>query len=557
MGFELAPQSQIKTIKSGAEMRKTMKIKKFTAYTMSAILLATSLTACSSAKENENKTISANPVSTDASAINGFGEGFGSKDETVYVTTGPDGSIKNILVSEWLKNSEGYASLKDLTSLSNIVNVKGDELFNINGDTISFAANGKDIYYQGQLPSDTKLPVSLNITYFIDEKEIPANEISGKSGRLTIRIDYTANEKATVKSNNETREIPIPFLAVTGLLMPTDIFTNIEVKGGQVISNGDYNMVFGMGFPGIREGIAPNISDAEIDFPDYVEITADVKGYSLDVMMTVCTNKIFSNISLEDFYNIDSISDMVALLGKSSVKLSDGASALKEGLELLSANTASLTSGIEKLTAGSTTLNDGLKTLNSGAIAVNSGIGKLTTALTEMIIAMNTTIKENNSQIDLLRNNITTYQGEITKLESQINQVNSAISAGLISSSDGNAQLVQLNGGISQYQSAIVQSTAGINQLTGANTALQTILEQMNAKDSNGKTLSDNLSSLSLGTQGLADGSTLLSAGAKELTDGLFQLKSKIPELTDGINRLVAGATELDTGMTQFNESAI
>ena len=59
-----------------------------------------------------------------------------SKEETVYVVANADGSAKNVIVSEWLKNKDGEATLKDASDLKDIENVKGEEAFTQNGDQL-------------------------------------------------------------------------------------------------------------------------------------------------------------------------------------------------------------------------------------------------------------------------------------------------------------------------------------------------------------------------------------------------------------------------------------
>ena len=53
------------------------------------------------------------------------------KDETVYVLTGNAGNVNKIIVSDWLKNKDGDASLVDASDLTGIENVKGDETFTL------------------------------------------------------------------------------------------------------------------------------------------------------------------------------------------------------------------------------------------------------------------------------------------------------------------------------------------------------------------------------------------------------------------------------------------
>ena len=87
-----------------------------------------------------------------------------SKDETVYVLAGADGTVQKIIVSDWIKNSLGNATLNDKSELSNVENVKGDETYTMNGDNMRvWDAQGNDIYYQGSI--EKELPVNLSVSY--------------------------------------------------------------------------------------------------------------------------------------------------------------------------------------------------------------------------------------------------------------------------------------------------------------------------------------------------------------------------------------------------------
>ena len=50
------------------------------------------------------------------------------KSETVYVNANADGSVDKITVSDWLKNHGSSDALEDFSNLTNIKNVKGDDL---------------------------------------------------------------------------------------------------------------------------------------------------------------------------------------------------------------------------------------------------------------------------------------------------------------------------------------------------------------------------------------------------------------------------------------------
>ena len=134
------------------------------------------------AKETLEKALSVGEENQDA-----------GKEETVYVVASPNGETKSVIVSEWLKNQDGASTLEDVSDLKDIENVKGDETFTQNGDKVTWQAEGKDIYYQGT--TDKALPVTEKVTYFMDGKEMSPEEMAGKSGKATIRFDYTNNEK--------------------------------------------------------------------------------------------------------------------------------------------------------------------------------------------------------------------------------------------------------------------------------------------------------------------------------------------------------------------------
>ena len=86
-----------------------------------------------------------------------------------------------MIVSNWLKNTDKESTLEDNSELNDITNVKGEESYTqgSNGKLV-WAADGNDIYYQGE--TSKELPVSVKMTYFLDGREISATDLAGKSG---------------------------------------------------------------------------------------------------------------------------------------------------------------------------------------------------------------------------------------------------------------------------------------------------------------------------------------------------------------------------------------
>lgn len=93
------------------------------------------------------------------------------------------------------------------------------------------------------------------MTYFLDGREISAADLAGKSGKVKIRIDYTNNSSQNAKINGKKETIYTPFMMATGMILPTDTFTNVEVTNGKVISDGNNSIVLGIGFPGLYDSL--------------------------------------------------------------------------------------------------------------------------------------------------------------------------------------------------------------------------------------------------------------------------------------------------------------
>lgn len=174
-----------------------------------------------------------------------------TKDETVYVIAGADGTVKKIIVSDWIKNTLGSAALSDKSELENIVNVKGDESFSMGGDkTAVWDASGNDIYYQGNI--NKELPVTISVTYMLDGKSVTPDELKGKNGKVTIRFDYTNQQYETVDIDGKREKIYVPFAMLTGMILDNDVFTNVEVTNGKLINDGSRTVVAGSRFPDFR-----------------------------------------------------------------------------------------------------------------------------------------------------------------------------------------------------------------------------------------------------------------------------------------------------------------
>ena len=300
------------------------------------------------------------------------------KDETVYILAESDGAVQKVIVSDWLKNPAGSASLRDPFPAENVENVKGGETYTAgSGDALVWDAQGNDIYCQGT--SGKELPVDLRVSYRLDGQALSPQELAGKSGRVTIRFDYTNRQYEEVDIDGKTEKIYIPFAVLTGMALDNGIFSNVEVSSGRVYSDGDRTAVIGLAFPGLEE------------IPSYVEVTADVENFALANTVTIASSGLFRELDMEKLDGTGDLEDSLNGLTDAMDQLMDGSSQLYDGLCELLDKSGTLVDGINQLAEGTGALQKGAEDLRTGASQLHGGASQLQTGLE--------TLSENNGQL--------------------------------------------------------------------------------------------------------------------------------------------------------------
>ncbi len=314
------------------------------------------------------------------------------KDETVYVFAKANGDVDNILVNETLKNRDKSDKIEDTTDLKDIVNVKGDETFTQNGNKITWDAAGNEISYQGT--TDKQLPVSVKATYYLDGNEISPEDLAGKSGKVKIRLDYTSNETVTKDVNGKDEDISVPFVAVSGMVLG-DNFTNIQVTNGKYLAQGESNIVVGYAVPGLDSGVKDAAKDLDTEIPDYVEVSADVTDFSLDMTVTMLVNGSEMDYSGDlDLTDLDDLTEALSSAGNQladgSGELSDGAGQVSEGAGTLASKMGDLTTGAGSLKAGMETLSSSSGDLASGVAVIDQSAQSIANGINTLDTAVNT-----------------------------------------------------------------------------------------------------------------------------------------------------------------------
>lgn len=303
------------------------------------------------------------------------------KTETVYAKADADGTVNEITVNTVLKN-KNEKKIQDYSNLTDIKNIKGDEEYTRQSDgTILWDNQGEDIEYEGK--SSEQLPVTVQISYFLDDKEVSPKELAGKSGSLKIRFDYENHTKEETNVKGKKVELPVPFAAISALLLSEDNATNIEVKNGKVISLDGQNLIIGYACPGLAKNL--KLSDSElmkdIELPEYVEVTADVTDFELDFTATVFSSGLLSDLDEENLNDLDETSDNMDKIQEASGKLKDGSGKLLDGMKTYDEYMKQYLSGVNSLKEGVDALKSGMQVLNENKTVLGSGAQALADGL--------------------------------------------------------------------------------------------------------------------------------------------------------------------------------
>lgn len=418
------------------------------------------------------------------------------KDESVYLISDANGNVNKTIVVDHLKNKDKKDTVEDASNLSDIENVKGKEKFTQSGDKLTWQAGGKDIYYQGTATEEP--PVTQKVTYYLDGKEISPEDLAGKSGKVKIRFDYTNTTSYTETVNGEKQTVSVPFAAITGLVLG-DGFENIEVTNGKAEVSDSSSVVLGYALPGLNDslGIKDGDLDGDVNIPEYMEMTADVKNFSMPAAMTFVVNA--SDYVSTDGIDTSDLDDMINDLKDASTQLQDGSKTLAEGTD---------------------TLADGLSTLQSKLGTFASGVGTL-------------------------KSGIKTYTDGVSTLSGGLNTLGNSTGA-LVSGAD------KLNSGAGQLASGSATLKDGLKTYTNGASQLNTGLNQLN--DSTGS-LATGVTSLNDGAKTLSDGINAANKGAAGVSAGVAQLKTSIDTAKTGADSLTAGAKQVDEGVDKLKQS--
>ena len=406
------------------------------------------------------------------------------KTETVYAVLNGDGSLSDIVVSGWLHNDSGIKNLKEKLNLTDVKNVKTDEVPEDNNGEYTWNSDSNDIYYQGK--STEQLPVTMQITYELDGQQLSQKELKGKSGHLKINI-HLKNVNSETKRINGKNVIIHPFFVAGGMLsLDNDHYSNTTCDQGKIVADGSKQMLVFAAVPGLKDTLdsadLSKVSD-QLSIGDDINIECDVTDCDeLKLMMGMSNEEDISGI-LDEGDSIEELTNGIAKLMDADDQLVDGSQQLADGTQQLITESEPLTSSSGSIR----TLSDGVLTLNSGALRLKAALAQYTGGVGQLNDGVNAlyAIPDGANKISL---GMTTPVEE-GKLESSLTGGAAALTAGLqnmkqqvdagLSSENVTAMMKQLDTAISTLNGLKVTLTRDAGTLNELKTTLSTATEQL------------------------------------------------------------------------------
>ena len=409
-----------------------------------------------------------------------------TKNQVVYTKLDGDGNKTGVFVVNSFSAPKG-STIEDAGVYDKVVNLSTTKKLADKDGHVAVEGQGEqDFVYQGDLSKDTQLPWNVSVSYKLDGKDVTAEELGGKSGKLSMKLTVAPNPE--YKGTGEYTDNYL--VQVTGMLKDSECH-KIDAEGATAAANGSDTQLTYMVLPGSTAEYTVNADVEDFEFDGW-----QIVGVPLSLALDVDSSDM-------DTSQLNELEDGIAAANDGAGQVKDGAATLSEALGVANNGAGQLMAGANAAADGVTKLADGSAQVNDGAGQVAAGAGALA--------AGSTALDGGASQVAAGAG--TLAQGTAS-LMSQL----PTLTGGTQALAQGTGALVggvkQLDGGLATLQEGAKQLQGGVAQLTDQQA-----------------------------------GAPALAAGANKLKDGLNQLTAKNKELTGGAQGVADDAAALAQGI--------
>ena len=468
-------------------------------------------------------------------------------EEVIYARLDANGTPKEGYAVVAL-NVTGAGTVTHYGDYSQVVNLSNTTPVEYSDGKVTMEAESGRWYYEGTL-STVELPWNIEISYFLDGKEVSPDELGGKSGELEINIKTSKNGAVSGGFYDN-------YLLQFTITLDADLCENVVVTGGTAANAGSSKTVSLMVLPG---------SDGDVG------LTADVHDFRMDGM----------TIAAVPYDVADSLGDMS--------EVTDGLDQLVDAIDQLSSGASQLSSGASQLSSGASQYGSGLTQLSEGSAQLTAASDQIASALAQIgsmggqtpeggsvslsaLAQLPSALRQLKSGLDQLNEG---YAAAYTALAAAID----AIPAANVTEEDmgalmaANPDSAALQSLIANYQAAqTVKGTweqtkaafAAVQQnlptfsksLATVSTSLETMASQIEAAltATGGSVDLGSLVQLMSGLEELAANYAEFNEALKTYTGGVDSLAANWSGIQSGINSLTSGASSLAGGASTLNE---
>lgn len=438
------------------------------------------------------------------------------KVESVNVTTTFFGEPTALAVKEWIKNPEELDAITDESSLQ-VITPDEDMSFTQDGQSIEWAAQGKDVTYSGLI--DKELPFALEYTFELDGAPIDPNDLVNVTGDLTVTINYKNLTHASLTVDGVTHAIQQPYVMASLVAFDATHTSDVSVTNGTVLDQQGSYVVLGVGMPGLSESLG---LEDQITLPSGVTISAHVEGFDMPSITTMVTDKALSMVSGD---TTSSLEDTIAEAFSNTDQLQTGLDSLSQGNAAIAGALAQIKDGQAKVSGALPQMSGGMESLAQGAHKVDETLGGATQTLTQSQESLAQALQGMQS-----------LQAQAGSLTPEQQQALAHVSANLQAAAQQNAIGTKMVEGAQQGTATLAQGLTGAQEgITQIETGSAGLTEAL------GKT---------------QEAATKLSDGTKTLADTITSALNEMQGTITSKIRLVQALSEYAADQPAFGGSA-
>lgn len=451
------------------------------------------------------------------------------KDETVYVTLGHDGAVREVYVVNTFRRPTG--PLTDYGNFSAVQNLSDEREIVVHNGRVEIAAGTEEpavFRYQGRL-ENVATPWLFAIRYHLNGEEVTAEQLLGASGRLRMTIDVRPNPVAPSHfADRYTVQVTVP--------MVVDRVAAVHAPGVTELLVGNR---LTLGF-----AVQPSESHVQVIEADVSNFTLprfEISAFRAAAPQGAWRDNLESAFSGLTYGLAEMVAGSSALQGglselhtgvgeidSSLVPLSDGAAQFAAALAAYAAGVSEFAAGLEALAAGEQKLQQAdqqilvhLTALQDAYTAVGSGLSQLAAEQSGVRELANSLLASPDPAVRLLAQATMQQLAAAQELERGLSQAN----AGMAELVAGQATLAQekeaFRQGLGRAATSATEIASGGGEIARSGRSLLAGIP----------VLRDGISSLYAATGTLPQRIGQLVAGQRQMLSGVRDARSEMSEL--------------------------